>query len=254
MMRSYVVALPVGSIGKTTVARHVLAAHAAAPALLSIESASPGGDEVELLSRDDERGSRVLKTRLFASDGKHTLIVDSGVTDSELCAHVLAELSEVDQLPENLVVVIPFEAGRKCASGLEKFAAKLPSSVRRVLVYTLVRGGEKGWTTLRASATEKRVTDFCAAAGIEVCPVPVYYSPLLDSDSPYNSLLDSSGVAGIAGIDLDALREKAAKARGNVEAEARLGLALDGIGFARKAQANLRAVYDYLAQAKEEVE
>ena len=114
-MKSYVVALPVGSIGKTTITRHVLAAHASHPAILSIESASPGGDEVELLSRDDERGGRVLKTRLFAGDGKHTLIVDSGVTDSELCAQVLAELADVDQLPTDLTVVIPFEAGRKCA-------------------------------------------------------------------------------------------------------------------------------------------
>jgi len=245
-MKSYVVALPVGSIGKTTVARHVLAAHSPHPAILSIESASPGGDEVELLSRDDERGARVLKTRLFAGDGPSTLIVDSGVTDGELCAQVLAELAEVDQLPPDLTIVIPFEAGRKCASGLEKFAGKLPRAVRRVLVYNLVHKGEPGFRELRDSTAGKQVSDFCASAGIEVCPVPVYYSPILDADSPYHSLLNESGIAGVAGIDLDALREKAAQAHGNVDAEARLGLALDGIGFAKKAAVNLRAVYDYL--------
>ena len=251
-MKSYVVALPVGSIGKTTITRHVLAAHAPHPAILSIESASPGGDEVELLSRDDERGGRVLKTRLFAGDGKHTLIVDSGVTDSELCAQVLAELADVDQLPTDLTVVIPFEAGRKCASGLEKFAEKLPRAVRRVLVYNLVRKGEAGFRELRESAAGKPVADFCADAGIDVCPTPIYYSPLLDSDSPYHALLDGSGIAGVAGIDLDTLREKAAKARGNVDTEARLGLALDGIGFAKKAAVNLRAVYDYLSGEAQE--
>jgi hypothetical protein len=62
-------------------------------------------------------------------------------------------------------------------------------------------------------------------------------------------LLDGTGIAGVAGIDLDALREKAAKARGNVDAEARLGLALDGIGFAKRAEANLREVYEYLSGA-----
>ncbi len=174
---------------------------------------------------------RVLKTRLFADGGTHTLIVDSGVTDSELCAQVLTELAEVDQLPAGLTIVMPFEGGRKCASGIERFAARLPAGVHRVLVYNRVRGGEPGW-----------------ASGIEVCPVPVYYSPLLDTDSPYHALLDGSGIAGVAGIDLGALRAKATKARGDVDAEARLGLALDGIGFARKAQTNLRAVYDYLAQ------
>ena len=42
-MKIYIVALPVGSIGKTVIAKHVLAAHAPHPAILSIESASPGG-------------------------------------------------------------------------------------------------------------------------------------------------------------------------------------------------------------------
>jgi hypothetical protein len=245
-MKTYIVALPVGSIGKTVIAKHVLAAHAPRPAILSIESASPGGDEVELLSRDDERGGRILKTRLFAADGAHTTIIDAGVTDSELCAQVLTELTEVGQLPADMTIVIPFESGRKCASGLEKFAEKLPRALRRVLVYNLVRKGETGFEDLRESAAGKQVADFCASAGIELCPAPIYYSPLLDSDSPYHALLDSTGIAGVAGIDLDALREKAAKARGNVDAEARLGLALDGIGFARKAMVNLRAVYDYL--------
>lgn len=248
-MKSYAVVLPVGNIGKTTMSHHVLAAHAPRPSILSIESASPGGDEVELLSRDDERGVRVLKTRLFAGDGTHTLIVDSGVTDSELCAQVLTELAEVDQLPASLTIVMPFEAGRKCASGLERFAARLPAGVHRVLVYNRVRGGEPGWASVRESAAAKQVADFCAASGIEVCPVPVYHSPLLDTDSPYHALLDGSGIAGVAGIDLDALRAKATKARGNVDAEARLGLALDGIGFARKAQTNLREVYEYLSGA-----
>ncbi len=250
-MKSYAVVLPVGNIGKTTISRHVLASHAPHPSILSIESASPGGDEVELLSRDDERGARVLKTRLFAGNDKHTLIVDSGVTDSELCAQVLTELSDVGQLPTDLTVVMPFESGRKCASGVERFAGRLPDGVRRILVYNLVRGAEKGWASVRESAAGKQVADFCASTGIEVCPVPVYYSPLLDADSPYHALLDESGIAGVAGIDLGALREKATKARGNVDAEARLGLALDGIGFAKKAAANLRAVYDYLSQDTE---
>lgn len=251
MNKTFVTAITVGSAGKTTLTRHVLSAHTPAPAVLSIESATPAGDEVELFQRSDSRTILALKARLIAPDPKRTLIIDAGVTDSELCAQVLTELVEVGQLPSEMTVVIPFESGRKCASGLEKFAEKLPRAVRRVLVYNLVRGEEKGWAAALESAAGKQVADFCASSCIEVCPMPVYYSPLLDTDSPYHMLLDGSGVAGVAGIDLDALREKAAKARGNVDAEARLGLALDGIGFAKKALANLRAVYDYLAQDTE---
>ena len=246
-MKSYVVALPVGSIGKTTLSRHVLSAFSPAPAILSIESASPSGDEVEILSRDDERGVRVLKARLFAGAGRNTLIIDTGVTDGEMAAQVLSDLADVGQLPPDLTVVIPYLAGRKCAAGLERFAAWLPVGVRRVLVYAQIKGSETEYRALLGSAAEKRVAEFCGEAGIEICPVPLRYSPLLDTDSPYHALIDESGIAGVAGIDLDALRAKATKARGDVDAESRLGLALDGIGFARKAAANLRAVYDYLS-------
>lgn len=247
-MKSYIVALPVGSVGKTTIARHILAAHAPSPAILSIESASPAGDEVEILNRDDERGVRVLKTRLFAAHAQSTTIIDAGVTDSELAAQVLRDLMEMDQLLTDVTVVLPYLAGKKSASGLEKFAAKLPAAVRKVLVYSQARDGERGFGALRATKAELGVAEFCGRAGIDICPTPVYYCPLLDTDSPYHSLLGVDGIAGVASIDLDALRAKAGKVRGDMDAEARLGLALDGVGFAKRALANLRAVYEYLAR------
>lgn len=253
-MKTYVVALPVGSVGKTTIAKYVLGAYAPSPApILSIESVSPAGDEVEIINRDDARGARVLKTRLFAGDGKHTTVIDAGVTDSEMAAQILTELMEAGQLAGDVTVVIPYLAGRKCASGLERFAGKLPAGLRKVLVYSLVHGGATGFKAVRESQPEKKVVEFCGTAGIEVCPVPVYHSPLLDQDSPYYSLLHragAAGIAGVAGIDLDALRQRALKARGNQDAENELGLALDGIGFARRAEVNLREVYEYLADGK----
>jgi hypothetical protein len=249
-MKNYVVALPVGSVAKTTLSRHILGAYSPSPSILSIESVSPSGDEVEILNRDDERGARVLKARLFAGDSKHTVIIDAGVTDSEMAAQILSELVEVGQLPADLTVVMPYLAGRKCASGLERFAGKLPPSIRRVLVYSIVQGGPTGFAKVRENDAERKVAKFCAAAGIEICPVPLYYSPLLDQDTPYYSLLQRAGTSGlgdIANIDLDALRAKAVKARGNQDAEAELGLALDAVGFAKRAEANLREVYEYLS-------
>lgn len=251
-MKLYVVALPVGSVAKTTLSRHVLGAYAPSPSILSIESVSPSGEEIEILNRDDERGARILKARLFAGDAKHTVIIDAGVTDSEMAAQILGELVEVGQLAADVTVVMPYLAGRKCASGLERFAGKLPLSLRKVLVYSLVKGAEAGFKTLRESAAEQAVAKFCSGTGIEICPVPMYYSPLLDQDTPYYSLLQRSGAAGLGGvsnIDLEALRAKAVKARGNQDVEAELGMALDGIGFARRAEANLREVYEYLSGA-----
>jgi hypothetical protein len=249
-MKIYVVALPVGSVAKTTLSRHVLGAYAPSPSILSVESVSPSGDEVEILNRDDERGTLILKARLFAGDAKHTVIIDAGVTDSEMAAQILTELVEVGQLIADITVVMPYLAGRKCASGLERFVAKLPTAIRRVLVYSIVQGGPTGFAKLRENDAEHKVAEFCAKAGIEICPVPMYYSALLDQDTPYYSLLQragATGLGGIANIDLDALRAKAVKARGTPDAEAELGLALDGIGFARRAEANLREVYEYLS-------
>lgn len=247
-MKTYITCLPVGGQSKTTLAAHVLATHAPAPAIVSIETASPSGTEVELLSQDEGRGARVLRSRLFAGSANHTTIVDSGVTDATVIAEVLTDLARMRQLPADLTVILPCDGSRKSISGLGNYVPTLPTSVRRVLVHSLVRDSERGWAKLRETEAMRKLHEWCAAHSIEVCPVPMYYCALLDTESPYHDLLREAGsVAAVASLDLDALRERARAAKGDHDAEDRLGEALTGIDMAQTAAANLRAVYEYLS-------
>ena len=116
-MKTFVCAVTVGSAGKTTISRHILSAHAAAPAVLSIESATPSGEEVELFERSDSRTLLALKTRLVAPDQSRTLIIDAGVTDSELVAQALGDLTKIRHL-SHITVVMPVLLDRKGLTGL----------------------------------------------------------------------------------------------------------------------------------------
>jgi hypothetical protein len=244
MNKTFVTAITVGSAGKTTLTRHVLSAHTPAPAVLSIESATPAGDEVELFQRSDSRTILALKARLIAPDPKRTLIIDAGVTDSELVAQALAELSKIRPLA-HVTVIIPVLTDRKGLTGLERFAPTLPASVRRVVVLSQVQD-ENAHTEFLAGRLGQAVTAFCKSTGVELCPVPMLYSPLLDTSAAHHTLLGAAGLAGVAELDIDALVAAAQAKRGDKDAEAKFGLALDGIGMAQSALANTRAIYDYL--------
>jgi hypothetical protein len=245
MTQTLVSAVTVGSAGKTTITRHVIAAHAPSPAVLSIESATPSGDEVELFERSDARTLLALKARLIAPDPSRTLIIDAGVTDSELVAQALRELSAIRPL-SHVTVVVPVLTDRKGLIGLERFAPTLPASVRRVVVLSQVQD-EKAHQDFRAGKLGSAVAAFCEAQSVELCPVPLYYSPLLDVHAPHHALLGKDGLRGVAALDIDALCSATLAKRGDMDAEARLGLAIDGVGLAQSALENTRAIYDYLS-------
>lgn len=247
MNKTFVQAVPVGSAGKTMFTRHVTAAYAPAPAVLSVESATPSGDEVELFERSDSRTVLALKARLIAPDPKKTLIIDAGVTDSELVAQALTDLAKIRPL-SHVTVVIPVLTDRKGLTGLERFAPTLPASVRRVAVLSRVQDEETHRDFL-AGKHGKAVTAFCEARGVELCPVPFFYSPLLDTSSEYHTLMAKDGLRGVADLDIEALIAAAQSKREDKDksAEARFGLALDGIGMANEALANTRAIYDFIS-------
>lgn len=243
-MKTFVTAVTVGSAGKTTLTRHVIAASAPAPAVLSVESATPAGDELELFQRSDSRTILALKARLIAPDPKRTIVIDAGVTDSELVAQALTELSKIRPLT-HVTVVIPVLCDRKGLTGLERFAPLLPSSVRRVAVLSQL-ADEDAHAEFLSSKLGSAVTAFCAAQGVALCPAPLLYNPLLDTSAAHHSLLGAAGLRGVAELDIDALITAAQARRGDKDAEARFGLALDGIGMAQAAVANAKAIYDYL--------
>lgn len=245
MNRTFVTGITVGSASKTSIARHVLAAHAPSPAVLSIESATPTGEEVELFERSDSRTLLALKARLIAPDPTRTLIIDAGVTDSELIAQSLSELVKIRPL-SHVTVVLPVLTDRKGLTGLERFAPTLPRIARRVAVLAQVQD-EKAHQEFLAGKTGRAVTTFCEAQGVELCPMPFFYSPLLDTSAAHHALLGPAGLAGVAELDIDALIGAAQRKRGDKDAEARFGLALDGVGLAQQALANTRAIYNFLA-------
>jgi len=246
MNRTFVTCITVGSASKTAIARHVIAAHAPAPAVLSIESATPSGDEVELFERSDSRTLLALKARLIAPDPQRTLVIDAGVTDSELIACALSDLSKIRPL-EHVTIVMPVLTDRKGLTGLERFAPQLPPSIRRVAVLAQVQD-EKAHRDFLAAKTGGAVKTFCEAQGVELCPIPFFYSPLLNTSAAHHTLLGPAGLAGVAELDIDALIAAAQRNRGDKDAEARFGLALDGIGMAKAALQNTRAIYDFLRE------
>ena len=247
-MKTFVCVMTVGSAGKTTLSRHVLATHAPAPEVLSVESATPSGEEVELFERSDSRTLLALKARLIAPDPARTLVIDAGVTDSELVAQALGDLSKLRQLA-HITVVMPVLLDRKGLTGLERYAPQLPTGVRKVAVLSQVED-ERAHADFLSGKLGQAVSAFCASSGVELCPVPLFYSPLLDTSAAHHALLGPAGLRGVAELDIDALISAAQSKRGDRDAEARFGLALDGIGMAQTALANTRAIYDYLSEGR----
>jgi hypothetical protein len=245
-MKTFVCVMTVGSAGKTTITRHVLSAHAQSPAVLSVESATPSGEEVELFERSDSRTLLALKARLIAPDQQRTLIIDAGVTDSELVAQALGDLSKIRHL-SHITIVMPVMLNRKGLTGLERFAPQLPEGLRKVAVLSQVEG-EKAHADFLAGKLGAALIDFCKSNSVELCPTPLFYSPLLDTTAAHHALLGPAGLRGVAELDLDSLIAAAQSKRGDKDAEARFGLALDGIGMAQSALKNTRAIYTYLAE------
>ena len=245
-MKTFVCAVTVGSAGKTTLSRHVLAAHAPAAAVLSIESATPSGEELELFERSDSRTILALKARLIAPHAARTLIIDAGVTDSELVAQALGDLSKIRALA-HITVVMPVLLDRKGLTGLERYAPQLPEGLRKVAVLSQVED-EKAHADFLTGKLGAALADFCKSHSVELCPIPLFYSPLLDTSAAHHTLLSPAGLRGVAELDIDALIAAAQAKRGDKDAEAHFGLALDGIGMAQTALKNTRAIYDYLAE------
>lgn len=242
--KAIVSAITVGSVGKTTLTEHVIAAYAPNPGVLSVESATPSGHEVELFERSDSRTLLALKARLVAPDPERTLIIDAGVTDSELVAQALSDLAKLRPL-KHVTVVMPVMTDRKGATGLERFAPTLPDSVRRVAVLSQVES-EAAHKAFLAGKGGQAIKEFCDAHGVELCPVPLFYCPLLDTDNDYNTLMSAGGLGAVADLDLDAMVEASRKTRRNKDVEYRVGLALDGVTFAQAALKNTRQVYDFI--------
>ena len=242
---TYVVAMTVGSVGKSTLARHVLAAHMPSARLLSVESATPSGQETDLYQRGDEQVREALRFELFAAAtaGK---VVDCGVTDSELVAEVLAEIATLNRAG-HITAVLPVLTEAKGLRGLEHFGAKLPAGVRKVAVLVQVADAA-AHSKFMQGKVGKAVEAYCADQGIGLCPVPFYKNDLLDTDSRVHEVaLDGRTLADVVNLDLDKLAIDTRQGQ-NRAAAAQLGLLIGAAALAPAALGNTRAVYEWIAK------
>lgn len=246
--RTFVVGMTVGSVGKSTLARHVLAANLPGARVLSVESATPDGQESDLYQRGQDQVREALRFELFSrhAAGK---IIDAGVTDSELIADVIGELAAIGRA-KHITVILPVLCESKGLRGLEHFAALLPVGVRRLAILTLL-ADEAADKKFRAGKYGQAVTAFCAEHSIALCPTPFLRSDLLDTASSVHAVaMSGRTVAEVASIDLDALA--AGSSARDRAAAAQLGLLIGAAAMAPAALANTRAIFEWIqAQARE---
>lgn len=244
-----IVGMTVGSVGKSTLARHVLAAHMSDGHLISVESATPDGQEADLYQRGQDQVREALRFELFAqaAGGK---VIDCGVTDSELVASVIAELAAIGRA-DHITVILPVLVESKGLRGLEHFGALLPATVRRLAVLTQVEDAGTHRKFL-ASKYGQAVEAYCESHRIALCPVPFLRSDLLDTSSAVHQVaMSGRKLAEVGSIDLDALAS-ASSARDRAQA-AQLGLLIGAAAMAPAAIENTRAIYQWIVSQQEHI-
>ena len=165
----------VGNVGKSTIARHVLAP-ATGGAMSTLETHSASGEETDVLDRDG------LAARLFAAPAAD-VILDVGVGDTVDALAALALVARQDpSLPARLRLVVPLLVDGKSVAGLRWLLAQLPEALRpsvraawnRVRDDSAVRDGD----ITRAARTVAR------QAGARLCTPVLHESPLYDPVHP----------------------------------------------------------------------
>ena len=241
--RTYVVGMTVGSVGKSTLARHVLLAHMPAARLLAVESATPTGQEADLYQRGQDQVREALRFELFAPapGGK---IIDCGVTDSELVASVVTEIATIGRAG-HVTVVLPVLVEAKGLRGLEHFGAQLPAGVRKVAILCQVddEGADKKF---RAGKYGQAVEAYCAEHDIALCPVAFLRSDLLDDNTTVHKVaLSGRTLAEVGSIDLDAIASVGGDEKDRAT-RAQLGFLIGAAAMAPAAIANTKAIYDWI--------
>ena len=239
---TYVVGMTVGSVGKSTLARHVLHAHMPVARMLSVESATPDGQESDLYQRGQDQVREALRFELFSREtaGK---IIDCGVTDSELVAEVVTELAAIGRAA-HITVILPVLCESKGLRGLEHFAALLPAGVCRLAILTQVED-EAADKKFRAGKYGQAVQAYCTEHSIALCPTPFLRSDLLDTSAAVHAIaMSGRTLAEVGSIDLDAL-SSGSTARDRAAA-AQLGLLIGAAAMAPAALANTRAIYQWI--------
>ena len=165
----------VGNVGKSTIARHVLAP-ATGGAMSTLETHSASGDETDVLDRDG------LAARLFAPPQGGS-ILDVGVGDCAAALEALRLVGRQDpSLPARLRIVVPLLPDAKSAAGLRWLLTQLPEALRPAVraVWNRVRDD----SAVRDSHIARAARSVARQAGARLCVPVIRESPLFDSAHP----------------------------------------------------------------------
>jgi hypothetical protein len=169
----------VGNVGKTTLARHVLAP-ASSASIVTLETHSPSGDEAAPID------SGVLAAHLFAAP-PGGVILDVGVGDCAAALEALALVARQDSgLPSRLRIVTPLLCDSKSVAGLRWLLGQLPDALRPSVraVWNRVRWGREDESTLKDSEIARAARSVARQSGAQLCAVPLYESALYDPAHP----------------------------------------------------------------------
>jgi hypothetical protein len=227
---NYLALSGVGNVGKTTLARHVLAPGGGA-SIVTLETHSPSGDEAAPID------SGVLAAHLFAAP-PGGIILDVGVGDCAAALDALALVARQDpSLPSRLRIVTPLLCDGKSVAGLRWLLGQLPDALRAVVraVWNRVRPEEDA--VRKDSELVRAARSVARAGGAQLCSVPLYESALFD---PAHSLVRRyGGIATLASLPDSTIREAALS---------EISTLLAARDAAQRAQANCRQVYAAVAE------
>ena len=184
----------VGNVGKTTIARHVLAP-ATGGAISTLETRSASGEETDATDRDG------LSARLFAPP-EGGLVLDVGVGDTVDALEALRLVGRQDpSLPARLRIVVPLLLDGKSVAGLRWLLAQIPESLRPAVraVWNRVRDD-----SLRDGDIARAARSVARQAGARLCVPVIHESPLFDPAHPL--VRRRGGIEALAGLPDDEIR------------------------------------------------
>ena len=197
---NYLALSGVGNVGKTTLARHVLAP-ASSASIVTLETHSPSGDEAAPID------SGVLAAHLFASPPVG-LILDVGVGDCGAALEALALVARQDvRLPGRLRIVTPLLCDSKSVAGLRWLLGQLPEVLRPTVraIWNRVRREREDESTLKDSEIVRAARSVARQGGAQFCSVPLYESALYDPAHPLVRRYGS--IAALASLADSKIRE-----------------------------------------------
>ena len=220
----------VGNVGKTTVARHVLAPGSGAR-LVTLETHSPSGDEADFVD------SGVLAAHLF-SPPEGGVILDVGVGDCGAALEALALVARQDPgLPARLRIVTPILHDSKSVAGLRWLLGQLPDALRPCVRATWNRVRREDELALKDSEIVRAARSVVRQGGAQLCSVPLRESALFDAAHPLVRRYGS--IAALVGLPDSKIREAAL---------GEMSTLLAARDAAQAAVANCRAVFTALAE------